>query len=82
MAGMNEQFYPMRWFGESWGSMLNLINPRVDPPVGRRCDSCSKPITDEDTGAITGAPENDSVWHWDCFVAETKKPAIPPVARG
>jgi hypothetical protein len=74
VPGPNEPFYAMRWFGKSWGSMANLINPRVAPPVGRPCNSCGVAITAEDTGAITGAPENEGVWHWDCFVAETKKP--------
>lgn len=54
---MDQEFYPMRWFGESWGSMLNVINPKVEPPVGRACNSCGENITAEDTGAITGAPD-------------------------
>lgn len=71
---MHDNWYPMRWFGDSWGSLLNILNPKVDAPVGRPCNSCGLPIEAGDTGALTGAPATEGVWHWDCFVAETKKP--------
>jgi hypothetical protein len=74
---MVQAFHPMRWFGESWGSVMNVINPKVGTPVGRSCYSCGAEIGAEDTGVLTGSPDNDAAWHWDCFVSETKKPKKP-----
>lgn len=64
---MDVEFYEVRWFGQSWGSPLNQMNPEVATPIGRPCHHCGKAFVDGDTGMITGKPGADAAWHLACF---------------
>ncbi len=76
----------MRWFGESWGALVNQISPRIDVPVDELCVRCTREFRPEHSGfaipAITtypfaGVAEGYSYFHRACFYADLGSHLIP-----
>jgi len=79
---VDQNWYPMRWFGESWGSPMNKINPQVEVPVGKACNRCKQAIEAVDSGMVTGKAA--AVWHRNCYEeahAEANKKAAKRKAK-
>ena len=65
----------MKWFGESWGTLVNETCARIAVPDGECCPRCGRSIRPGDRGAqLHGLNYDGTVgvfdFHLACFRAE------------
>jgi hypothetical protein len=66
----------MKWFGESWGSVVCRSLPASPTPVGELCALCEVSIVEGDQGILLpysseGEKETEEPWHLKCLSKAT-----------
>ncbi len=61
---------PMRWFGPSWGSQLNIDLNRMAVPEGCPCEHCGEAIEEGNQGIELDGIEPKAMFHLNCFLRQ------------